>query len=266
MMKMDEYSGYKELATEMCILAAVDMLTAKYIMELPKDHPLLSGMPEKYNYTFAKKVAPIAYANCQRFLKEKSEIYCGKPADELIEQTEKVWEEKAGRLDRWHFWTKEDREEYTYYRNAAPKVADKLRMTMNQTHKSQWGYAVETANAMRVAMNWTIDAEKKYAQSKNEELFARRLIRLMKMRELHKMVPDHKILKFDVSCVPVEGEKWCAFITERGEEDEFMRAYADTYGEAIDKLIQKMEATKEEMEDYCDTLSKLIKARKERKC
>lgn len=263
---MDEYSGYKELATEMCIRAAVDLLTAKYIMTLPKDDPMLKGMPIKYNYAFAKKIAPIAYANCLRFLKEKSDIYCGKTAEELIEQTEKIWVDKSGRLDKWNFWSQDDRREMVYYRNVAPKVAEKLRMSMNQMHKSQWGYANETAKAMRVSINWVVGAEKKYMNTKNTEIFARRLVYLMKMRELHKLVPDHKILKFNVACVAVEGGKWCATITENGEEEEFMRAYADTYGEAIDKLITKMEATKEEMEDYCDTLSKAIKARKERKC
>lgn len=265
-MKMDEYSGYKELATEMCVRAAVDLLTAKYIMTLPKDDPMLKGMPVKYNYAFAKKIAPFSYANCLRFLKEKSDIYCGKSAEELIEQTEKVWVDKSGRLDKWNFWSQDDRREMVYYRNATPKVAEKLRMTANQLHKSQWGYACETANAMRLSMNYVIDEQKRYVKTKDADLMARRIVRLMKMNELHKLVPDHKILKLDVSCVAVEGGKWCAYITERGEEDEFMRAYADTYGEAMDKLITKMEATKEEMDDYCDTLSKLIKARKRKEC
>lgn len=252
---MDEYSGYKELATEMCIRAAMDALTAKYIMTLDRNNPLLAGMPAKYDYDTARKVAPVAYHSCMQFLKDKCELYSGLTVETMMQQTERAWKEKGGRLDKWNFWDCDDKREYYDVRNYANKTADKYVKTANHTRKVIYTYTKSKAREMRIRNNYVIATENKLIRHKGKE----RQTKIMKLHELYKAVPDHHVEKLEVRCIQTEFDTFCATVTEEGANDEYMRAYSDNWADALIKLAKKMEEQTEEMEGYSRMLEKEFK-------
>lgn len=245
---MDDFSGYRELATEMCVRAATDAITAKMFMEKDRNDPMLADMPKKFDYVTAKQLAPIAYAQCMDFLKEKCELYSGVTVEAMMEKAEKTWPERSGRLDKWNFWTTDDRKIYSKCRNTAIKSRIRMTHALIQANKVINRYVDKKVEKYQAAMTDTIIAE--YSAKKGE---------LMKVKQLYKHIPDHRITEIKISCEQTDFGTWCATATEVGQPEELYAVYSDTWADAMMKLAAKMDQTAEELEDYTKELRKEIK-------